>query len=92
MIQKIQLSFSNLMDENDWMDEESKKRALTKVEKMISLLAYPEEIVENGTALDKFYENLRICTWENYGNTQRLRSFKQALHFASIDKAQKRDT
>lgn len=89
LIGDLEDAFVDLLNDNDWMDAESKAQALLKVQNMISLIAYPD-LVENGTELDKFYENLRICSWDGYGNSYRIRAFKLANQLAPIDKPRDR--
>ena len=60
------------------MDDESKSAARRKVTNMLINLGYPH-FVSDVRELDRFYENLEICKWDNYGNTKRLRAFKQAV-------------
>ncbi|KAI4454534.1 zinc metalloprotease family m13 neprilysin-related [Holotrichia oblita] len=83
MIDDIHSAFKEILIESDWMDEQTKLNALTKADGMITLLGYPE-FVENAETLDEYYDDLRICTWEHFWNTQRARSRSQALNFEQI--------
>ncbi|KAJ8982592.1 hypothetical protein NQ317_005064 [Molorchus minor] len=83
MIRDLQSSFMEIIDEATWMDEESKTVAVQKVENMVTLLGYPD-FADNKTLLDRFYENVRICKWDNYGNSKRIRAFKQAYQISQV--------
>lgn len=89
MIFDIKSVISDLAQVVGWMDETSKQKSLLKIDNIITSLAYPE-MVDNSTQLDEFYENLRICDWDNYGNSYRLRAFKLALQLVDLDKTRDR--
>ncbi|XP_060533309.1 neprilysin-4-like [Cylas formicarius] len=77
MIRDIQKSFNEVINDADWMDETSKSAAIEKAGNIVTLLGYPDFLM-NKTAVDSFYQNLKICSWDNYGNSKRLRAFKYA--------------
>ena len=43
----------------DWMDEETRKRALDKLNAMQKFVGYPKELLDN-TKLDEFYKKVEI--------------------------------
>lgn len=83
LIRNIEATFKEMLNDSDWMDEQSREAAQRKADNMLVLLAHPD-FVTNTTDLDRFYENVRICEWDNYGNAQRIRAFKQAYLFSQI--------
>ncbi|KAJ8916562.1 hypothetical protein NQ315_000206 [Exocentrus adspersus] len=85
MIRDLQDSFKEIIGEITWMDDESKAVAVQKVRNMVTMLGYPD-LVSNKTTLDKFYENVRVCKWDNYGNSWRIRAFKQAYQISQLAK------
>ncbi|KAJ8954193.1 hypothetical protein NQ318_005788 [Aromia moschata] len=85
MVRDLQASYKEVLDEITWMDDASKAVAVRKVENMVTILGYPS-FVSNKTLLDKFYENVRICKWDNYGNSKRIRAFKQAYQISQVAK------
>ncbi|KAL3271530.1 hypothetical protein HHI36_022007 [Cryptolaemus montrouzieri] len=89
MMQDILKTFKNTLSTSDWMDDESKGAALRKADNAIFLYGLPD-FASNDTQLDEFYENLNIITWDNYGNMQRIRAFKQAYIFAQLGKPRDR--
>ncbi|GJQ78041.1 hypothetical protein Trydic_g2387 [Trypoxylus dichotomus] len=83
MIDDIQAAFKEILHSSDWMDDQTKANALKKADEMIILLGYPE-YVEDPRSLDEYYDGLRVCTWEHFWNSQRSRSYSQALNFKEI--------
>ena len=57
MIANIQKSFKNLVRHTTWMDWETKKSTLEKSDKMISLIGFPEWII-NKTLLERHYQGV----------------------------------
>ncbi|KAG5672471.1 hypothetical protein PVAND_002598 [Polypedilum vanderplanki] len=58
MLSNIQKSFANIIY-NSWMDFETKKRSLTKLQKMKSLIGFPEWIL-NKTELELHYKGYQV--------------------------------
>lgn len=83
MVSDLQVAFEGILREADWLDDITREKALQKASKMISTLGYPN-FVKNSTMVDYYYENVRICKWEHFGNAQRLRAFRQASNFALL--------
>lgn len=90
MVSDLREAFHDILNESDWIDEVTKEKAAKKAENMYILLGYPE-YADSAELLDEFYENLRICTWDHFGNSQRLRAFRQALQFSQIDSVRVRE-
>ncbi|KAK6104828.1 Peptidase M13 family protein [Brugia pahangi] len=65
MIANLQEAFKELVDESDWMDEETKKVAIEKAVSMINNIGYPD-FINNYTALDKHYEKLNFTSDDSY--------------------------
>lgn len=59
MIHSIRQAFNELLDENDWMDDETRAVAKEKANAMNERIGYPD-ILTNSTELDKEYSNVRI--------------------------------
>lgn len=81
MILDLNEAFTDILKTSGWLDDVTRERALKKIQNMITLLGYPC-FVENHKRIDEYYENLRICKWDHFGNSQRLRAFKLASNFA----------
>ncbi|XP_046983748.1 neprilysin-2-like [Schistocerca americana] len=59
MVDDIRQEFLHILQELDWMDEGTRKKALEKVQSVVGHVAYPEELLDD-TELDKFYEKLDV--------------------------------
>lgn len=59
MIAEIRYSFTSMLDDNDWMDAETKIVAKEKAAKMEVHIGYPDWIVEPAK-LNKYYQNTSI--------------------------------
>lgn len=85
MLQDLQNSFSEIISESSLMNDTIKEIALKKLQNMNTILAFPD-FVTYRSKLNKFYQNLRICKWDNYGNSERIRAFKQAYQLSQLEK------
>ncbi|XP_066153912.1 neprilysin-11-like [Euwallacea fornicatus] len=87
MIDNLQASFKEIIEETSWMDDESKAAAQVKAANIISLLGYPE-FIQDKRMLNRFFENLEISTWDHFSNAKTLRSFQSAytLNMISLRK------
>lgn len=59
MIRNIREAFNELLDENEWMDDETKKLAREKAEAMNERIGYPE-ILTRLKELDVEYHRVRV--------------------------------
>lgn len=59
MIHSIREAFNELLDENDWMDNETRAVAKEKANSMNERIGYPD-ILTNATELEKEYANVWI--------------------------------
>uniref|UniRef100_A0A224X8D3 Putative Neprilysin 1 n=1 Tax=Megacormus gertschi TaxID=1843536 RepID=A0A224X8D3_9SCOR len=57
MIDEMKIAFSELLDNNTWMDGESKERARYKLDEMIPMVAFPSWINDT-TELNEYYQEL----------------------------------
>jgi len=64
MVNGIRKEFENILNEVNWMDDETRKSALNKLHSMSTHIGYPDEIMDNAK-IEKYYENLSIDP-ENY--------------------------
>ncbi|RZC39331.1 uncharacterized protein BDFB_004487, partial [Asbolus verrucosus] len=83
IIKSLKDSFRNIIATSDWVDKESRDAATEKVNNMVVSLAFPDFVEKKGR-LDKFYQNVRICEWDNYGNSLRMRAFRQAYALTKL--------
>lgn len=59
MIHSIREAFNELLDENDWMDDETRAVAKEKANSINERIGYPD-ILTNTTELEKEYENVSM--------------------------------
>lgn len=83
MVEDLREVFNDILNESDWIDETSKEKALQKAANMITLLGFPD-FAADSKRLDQYYQNLRICEWDHFGNAQRMRAFRQAVQFSQM--------
>ncbi|XP_072379054.1 neprilysin-11-like [Diabrotica undecimpunctata] len=89
LIEDLTDSFREIIENTSWMDQESKDNAVGKLKRMIMILGHPDVSYDKDN-LDQFYENLKICKWDHYGNSIRIKAFKNAYQISQISK-RKRD-
>ncbi len=57
MVSRLKIAFSSLVEELDWMDQETKMRALEKAAAMREYIGYPDWI-KNETLVDHAYQGV----------------------------------
>lgn len=55
----VKESFDDLLQESDWLDATTKKRALNKLDAIVQNVGYPDWLLNN-TALDEYYNLVTI--------------------------------
>jgi len=65
MIAHLRDAFKEIVAELDWMDEDTKEKAIVKVDAIRNHIGYPEFIV-NDTLLDRHYERLEFAADKPY--------------------------
>lgn len=89
LIEGIRMEFQKLLNTSSWMDEETRKMALKKLENIDAMVAYPDELLDD-EVLANYYENLTITDnfFENcleLGKFENWNSFKN-VYYTEIDK------
>ena len=85
MVQYVRAEFKRILEEIQWMDPVTSRKANTKADKMISHIAYSEEILDNAL-LDDFYSGLKLESDSFLLNILSLKTFirgHQAREFRS---------
>lgn len=90
LVDDLEEALRDMIKESDWIDEAAKKKALKKIDNMITLLGFPD-FANDPQLLDEYYENMRICKWDHFGNSQRIRAMNQALQFSQLGKPRNRE-
>jgi len=60
LVKDLRVSTKELLDENNWVDEETKRLVTEKLEDMSMLPGFPEW-VSNVSSLDLFYDKVRVA-------------------------------
>ncbi|GAU90180.1 hypothetical protein RvY_02635 [Ramazzottius varieornatus] len=60
LVGDIKSSYETILREINWMDEETRVRALKKLDAMYEYIAYPDFILQDVPRLDKYYEKYHI--------------------------------
>lgn len=81
MVHAIQDEFKLTLQTLDWMDVETRRSALKKIEKMEVHVGYPAELLDE-KLLDEYYANLTL-------NNQYLSSHLQMIRFNTMKKMEK---
>jgi len=59
MVEDLKEAFREMILDNDWMEESTRRYALEKALEMQSLIGFPD-FIYNDTALDEYYENVGL--------------------------------
>ena len=73
----------DILKKLDWMDEETKRRAELKLEKMSETIAYSDEFLVKET-VDGIHRGLVITSDDFYGNSFRIVKFWRSYYYAKI--------
>ena len=68
----IRRAFAKILNELEWMDDDTKKEARKKLSKMKEFIAYPEEILIK-EKVDGFYADLDLDKADYFGNVLKIR-------------------
>ncbi|XP_071529338.1 neprilysin-1-like [Panulirus ornatus] len=91
MVEDIRSAFEDLLDVNDWMDSETKPRAMEKAEAINKFIAYPDWY-GNASALETFFSGLEnIENRTHFINTESLRAWWSTDELAAFGKPTRRD-
>jgi membrane metallo-endopeptidase-like protein 1 len=73
MIEDLREAFREMLVNNEWMEEETRKYALEKINDMQSLIGFPDFLF-NDTALDEYYDKLDFEPNDDYATMTRKSS------------------
>ena len=80
IVGSIRNEFRVMLQELNWMDENTRARALNKIDLMVSHIAYAKEILDTGI-LDQFYDGLTLSRETGYlGNILQLKRWINGYH------------
>lgn len=90
IIESIKREFKETLSKLEWLDEETKRRALSKLEKMTPIVAYPDELL-NDTILHKIYENISIDELKFFETVLELNKYYLYTIFKDLHKPNDRN-
>ncbi|XP_066978196.1 neprilysin-like [Macrobrachium rosenbergii] len=91
MVEDLRASFKDLLAINEWMDEETKPRAIEKADAISKFIAYPDWYT-NATALESYYSGLgNITETSHFMNIYVLRNWMSIDELNDFGLPTKRD-
>ncbi|EGT46174.1 hypothetical protein CAEBREN_14207 [Caenorhabditis brenneri] len=87
MIEETKQNFIETIQESTWLHIETKKNAILKIEKMKTMVGYPEEF-ETAGALDKTFEALNVSPADSYYTIiRKIRRFdvEQMMEYVALE-------
>jgi len=91
MVSEIRRQFERLLDEVDWMDEDTKRQARVKAQGMVEHIGYPPELLEM-SKLEDLYAGLELSPNAYLGNALNMTVFGTNYAFSKLrEKVNKTD-
>lgn len=83
MVDDIQAAFIKMLHDVEWMDNETKQKAIRKAQALIAHIGYPNELI-NATKIDELYKELELASDEYFMNALRLNRFQVDFSFRQL--------
>merc|ERR1719192_820899 len=91
MVSEIRRQFERLLDEVDWMDEDTKRQARVKAQGMVEHIGYPSELLDQ-SKLEELYAGLELSPNAYLGNALNMTVFGTNYAFSKLrEKVNKTD-
>jgi len=91
MVSEIRRQFERLLDEVDWMDEDTKRQARVKAQGMVEHIGYPSELLDQ-SKLEDLYAGLELSPNAYLGNALNMTVFGTNYAFSKLrEKVNKTD-
>jgi predicted metalloendopeptidase len=91
MVSEIRRQFERLLDEVEWMDEDTKRQARVKAQGMVEHIGYPSELLEM-SKLEDLYYGLELSPNAYLGNALNMTVFGTNYAFSKLrEKVNKTD-
>lgn len=74
IVNSIQDEFENILNATEWMDNETKGKALKKAKNMVMHIGYPDELTDDNKLI-KYYKDLRINEKNFFGSVLNISRF-----------------
>jgi len=85
MVENVRESFLKNLDDIDWMDSETKAKAVEKANLIRKMIAYPDYIVNNKEKMDLSYKGTEIEITEYFSNSQNLQLLSNKWSLSKLD-------
>ena len=85
LVREIKKQFMNILDENQWMDEETKNKAEEKAKSITPHIGYPPELLDMDK-LEDLYDGLDMSEDDYFGNSVRLSIHSTNQAFSKLRK------
>ena len=89
MVGQIKSAFIRRLEAIDWMDEKTRKEALTKAKAIDDMIGYPEYIM-NETLLNEKYSKLETRQGEYFNNSLLARNYSTVVNLEKLNKPMNR--
>lgn len=89
MVEYIREEFLRILDEIDWMDEETRKEAKIKARAIAPFIGYPDELLQD-ELVEELYKDLGFDKTNFYQNIRRARLWSTNYAFGQLRKPNKR--
>lgn len=86
MVSYIKREFNNILDEVDWMDDETRQEAKAKADAISTYIGYPDELL-NDTLIEDLYSGLELKRGQYFENILHLRKWSTDYSFRQLRKA-----
>ena len=83
MVQDIRREFDNILNEIDWMDEETRSRAKRKAAGIVEHIGYPSELLDV-KKLEDLYVGLELNSTHYLGNALNITFFATSYAFSKL--------
>lgn len=89
MVEYIRNEFVKILDEIDWMDEETREEAKLKAKAISPYIGYPDELLQDDL-IEELYSGLTMSRSNFYQNVRNLRIWSTNYAFGQLRKSNKR--
>ena len=89
MVHYIRSEFLKILNEIDWMDEETREEARSKANAISAYIGYPDELLQD-ELVEELYSGVKMARTNFYQNVRNLRVWSTDYAFGQLRKPNKR--
>ncbi|XP_035228810.1 neprilysin-1-like, partial [Stegodyphus dumicola] len=89
MIHYIRKEYLNMLERNEWLDEDTKTQAIEKANAIMAFVGYPKELM-NDSIVSEYYKNLTIGNESYFDNMRNVNRWVTDEAFSRLRKPNKR--